>query len=184
MRTTVTRLGAMLGIAALLAGGVVAGAADAAVSVAAPHVPADTLFVSPTATAGGADTSCATAKYSTIQSAVSAAPVAATVRVCKGTYSEDVLVQTKLTLAGQSATIDASGKTNGIVDTASGTRISGFTVTGARGEGIGVLPGGGAPRPDASVRSGQGRHDHEEPDRRRRHGLRRAGGLRAAPLPR
>lgn len=129
------RLGTMLGAAALLGGGAI-------ITGATPVAAAGTLYVSPTGSSGNPDNSCATAKYSTIQSAVNAATAGDTVWVCPGTYAEDVLVQKSLTLQGQSATIDASGRANGMVDTASGTSVSGFTIKGARGEGLAVLPAG------------------------------------------
>ena len=132
---SIRRFGAVIGSAALLGTGVfVAGSTAAAAS--------GPLYVSPTGSSGGADTSCATAAYSTIQSAVTAAPIAGTVIVCHGTYAEDVLVSKALTLRGLHASINASGLTNGIVVVASGVTVKGFTVTGAQGEGIAVFPAG------------------------------------------
>jgi hypothetical protein len=114
------------------------------------------LFVSPAGAAQGADRSCGTAAYSTIQSAVSAAPSGGTVIVCPGTYPEHVTVSSPLTLVGRNATIQASSSTSaacgqlgpclaGVMITSSSVEISGFTVTGAVGEGIlalGSPPGG------------------------------------------
>ena len=141
------RLGAVIGSAALLGtGAFVAGNMAAAAS--------GPLYVSPTGSSGGADTSCATAAYSTIQSAVTAAPVAGTVIVCHGTYTEDVLVSKALALRGLHASINASGLTNGIVVVASGVTVKGFSITGALGEGIAVFPAGvlgGGPPPFAPV---------------------------------
>jgi hypothetical protein len=54
------------------------------------------LFVSPSGTSNSAGDSCDTAAYSTIQSAVDAAPAGGTVIVCSGTYSEDVIVSAPL----------------------------------------------------------------------------------------
>ena len=95
-----------------------------------------TLYVSGSATSGGADTSCATAAYSTINAAVGAASAGDTVVVCAGTYAEDVAVDKSLTLSGQGATIDATGLDNGIKITASNVTVMGFTVENATGEGI------------------------------------------------
>ena len=122
-----------------------------------------TLFVSPAATAGAADVSCDTAAYSTIQSAVDAASAWSTVMVCAGTYTEDVIVSTPLTLVGSDAVINGSTTANGMCDQlgpsgpgsapclaavtikSSHVQIEGFTVQGATGEGIlatGSLKGG------------------------------------------
>jgi parallel beta-helix repeat protein len=68
---------------------------------------------------------------------VSAVAPGGKVVVCGGTYHEDVLLTKPLSLAGQqSAVIDAAGKINGVLVTAPRVRVSGFTVTGAIGEGI------------------------------------------------
>jgi len=72
------------------------------------------LFVSPGGSASGAGTSCATAKFATIQSAVDAALPGQTVSVCPGTYNEQVTISTShLTITGAGATtiIDPSGIT-------------------------------------------------------------------------
>lgn len=87
---------------AALAGAPAAAAAD-------PGQPHGDLYVSHTAMAGSADTSCATAAYSSVQDAVDAAQPGGTVYVC-GTipYQESVLVQKDLTLTGdRGATIQA-----------------------------------------------------------------------------
>jgi hypothetical protein len=112
------------------------------------------LFVSPSGSATGRDRSCDSAAYATIQSAVTAAPAGGTVAVCPGTYTEDVIVSSPLTLRGLDATIDGSPTANGMCDQlgpagpgsapclaaitikSSDVRVSGFTVTGAIGEGI------------------------------------------------
>src|SRR3954463_15657550 len=59
------------------------------------------LYVSPSGAAGNGGGSCADARYSTIQSAVDAAPEGATIVVCTGSYNEDVVVSTPLTLRGR-----------------------------------------------------------------------------------
>ena len=110
----------------------------AAALMAAPGVAASgsTLFVSPTGASGGVGTSCATAAYSKINDAVTAASAGDIVVVCAGTYTEDVAVSKALTLSGQGATIDATGLDNGIKITASNATVMGFTVENATGEGI------------------------------------------------
>ena len=94
------------------------------------------LYVAAGGSSGNTDTSCATAAYTTITSAVDAAQAGATVVVCAGTYAEDVVLPKALTLAGQGATIDATGLDNGVTITASAVTVEGFTVENATGEGI------------------------------------------------
>jgi parallel beta-helix repeat protein len=84
----------------------------------------------------GKGAGCGNAPYSTIGAAVAAASVGDTVKVCPGTYPEDVVVNKALTLVGQDATIDASGHDNGVQVVASGVTVQGFTVVNAIGEGI------------------------------------------------
>jgi nitrous oxidase accessory protein NosD len=122
------------------------------------------LFVSPTGASGAADRNCGSAAYSTVQSAVDAASAGSTVVVCRGTYTEDVIISAPLTLAGQhGAVIHGSPTANGNCDQLGpggpGTapclaaitiksghvKVQGLTVTGAIGEGIlatGSLSGG------------------------------------------
>lgn len=113
-----------------------------------------TLFVSPSGTPLNGGFSCATAKYSKIQSAVNAAAPGGTVAVCKGTYAEDVVVSHPLTLLGLSAVIQGVGTTSqsclfalggppvaapclaAVTIKSSHVEINGFTVKGAVGEGI------------------------------------------------
>jgi nitrous oxidase accessory protein NosD len=140
-------------LALLLVAGVVtaqAGAASAATTGNNGHH--RTLFVSPHAWPWGADRSCRSARFRTIQSAVNAARPGSTVVVCKGTYHEQVVVNKPLSLEGQRATIDQAGVTPafqvdlpglgtqtifaGVVMVSSGIRFTGFTVTHAQGEGI------------------------------------------------
>jgi len=120
--------GSLGGSAALLAGLLLGASGVAAASM--------TLYVSPSGMAGGAGTSCATAAYSTIGAAVTAAAAGDTVVVCAGTYKETVAVAKTLTLSGQGATIDATGLDNGVKITASNVTVSGFTIENATGEGI------------------------------------------------
>lgn len=74
----------------------------------------------------------------TITHGVGNARPGATVHVEAGTYAETVMLAKQLTLLGHSATIDASGKTNGVLvgPGASDSTVDGFTVKNAIGEGI------------------------------------------------
>jgi parallel beta-helix repeat protein len=112
------------------------------------------LFVSPSGSPANPGKSCETARYSTIQSAVNAAPKGATVVVCKGTYTEDVVVSSPLTLTGRDATIQGNATATaqcdqlgpngpsvapclaGVTIRSSHVDVEGFTVRGAIGEGI------------------------------------------------
>ncbi|HSY15763.1 MAG TPA: hypothetical protein VK816_07240 [Jatrophihabitantaceae bacterium] len=80
--------------------------------------------------------SCGSAKYSSINAAVTAAPVGGTVVVCPGTYKEDVLVNKSLELTGRSATIDATGLENAVQVVASHVTVENLTLTNANGEGL------------------------------------------------
>jgi nitrous oxidase accessory protein NosD len=128
------------------------------------HQHGGAVFVSPSGTAGSDDRSCDSAAYSTIQSAVNAAPSGGTVVVCPGTYTEDVVISEPLTLTGvRGATIQGAPTDTIMCDQlgpagpgsapclaavtikSSSVKVSGFTVTGAIGEGIlatGSLAGG------------------------------------------
>jgi nitrous oxidase accessory protein NosD len=97
---------------------------------------ASTLYVAPTGVSTNDGSSCAQAAYSTIQAAVTAAAPYSTVFVCAGTYAEDVAVAQPLTLQGQNAVINATGKDNGVVISSSHVVVEGFAVRGATGEGI------------------------------------------------
>lgn len=79
---------------------------------------------------------CDNAAYSTISSAVAVASAGATVVVCPGTYTEDVVITKALTLIGRHATIDAAGLNNGVQIVTSDVRVRGFTITKAIGEGV------------------------------------------------
>jgi hypothetical protein len=126
----------VLGAAAsLLALGATTGAAQASTS--------STVYVSPLAN-HGADTSCRTAGYGDIDTAIAAVGTGGTVVVCPGTYDQEVVVTKSLNLVGKRATIDAKGQpsltvggmtlpgSDGIVVLkTSNVNVSGFTVTGA-----------------------------------------------------
>lgn len=145
-----TALLAALLTALLAAGGIAAQAGVASAVTAAHH--GRVLYVSPHARPHGADLSCRSARFRTIQSAVNAAPPGATVVVCQAIYHEQVVVAKPLTLAGQLATIDEAGVNPGlkvhvphlgtvrifaaVVIVSSDVRFTGFRVEGAQGEGI------------------------------------------------
>src|ERR1035437_2530718 len=94
---SIVRSGRLLRFAGLLGGPalLLAGSLVVAPGVAASGM---TLYVSPSGASGGADTSCATAAYSKINDATSAAAAGGTVVVCAGTYKEDVAVAKAMTL--------------------------------------------------------------------------------------
>ena len=122
------------------------------------------LYVSPTGTSGAKDRNCHSAGYSTVQSAVDAAPSGGTVVVCRGTYTEDVIISAPLKLLGNHGAViqgssTASGQCDqlgpsgpgsadclaGITIKSSHVAVMGLKVTGAIGEGIlatGSLAGG------------------------------------------
>ena len=74
------------------------------------------IFVSPMGTPTNSGESCESARYKTIQSAVNAAPKWATVVVCEGTYTEDVVVSSPLSLKGRDATIKGTATTAFLCD--------------------------------------------------------------------
>jgi nitrous oxidase accessory protein NosD len=140
-------------LAPLLVAGAVAAQAGAASAVTTGNGGSHkTLYVSPHAWPWGADRSCRSARFRTIQSAVNAARPGSTVVVCQGTYHEQVVIAKPLSLRGQRATIDQTGVTPtlqvdipglgkqtifaAVVMLSSDIRFSGFTVTHALGEGI------------------------------------------------
>jgi nitrous oxidase accessory protein NosD len=155
---TSKRIGRIAGwlLAPLLVAGVVTAQAGAASAATAGNTGNNgyhkTLYVSPHAWPWGADRSCRSARFRTIQSAVNAARPGSTVVVCKGTYHEQVVISKPLSLRGQRATIDQKGVTPtfqvtipglgtatifaAVVMLSSDIRFSGFTVTHAQGEGI------------------------------------------------
>ncbi|HYB26389.1 MAG TPA: right-handed parallel beta-helix repeat-containing protein [Solirubrobacteraceae bacterium] len=148
-------LAAAICIVAVLAQSAVAGASTGRGDGFGDHGSARALYVSPSGIAGGADRSCASAGYSTIQAAVDAAPSGGTVIVCPGTYPENVTVSSPLTLVGRNATIEGTSTGNGscgplgpclagVTIRSSWVQIQGFTVTGAVGEGILAVTGLGS----------------------------------------
>jgi parallel beta-helix repeat protein len=110
--------------------------AAAGAAAAAGGNPAGALYVSPHGSGAAAGKNCGTATFSRIGDAVTAASAGGTVVVCPGTYLEHVLIDKALTLAGQNATIDATGLDNAIQVVASDVSVSGFTAENAQGEGV------------------------------------------------
>jgi hypothetical protein len=160
---TVRLAGALL--APLLIAGAVVAQAGAASADTRPHG-GHVLYVSKSAKPHNRDKSCRSAAFSTIQSAVTAAPAGGTVIVCPGTYHEQVVVSQRLSLVGQRATIDQSGVTPtfqvtlpglgtqtiyaGVVIVSSHVTLTGFTVKNAQGEGV-LAAGLGAPIYDVTI---------------------------------
>jgi Right handed beta helix region len=134
----------------LLVVGALLAQAGPAAATASHHQAA--VFVSPNASPSGSDQSCNSAKYSTIQAGVNAAPAWSTVVVCPGNYHEQVVIRKPLTLVGLHATINQQGVTPslvvnvphvgkltifaGVVILSSHVSIQGFKITNALGEGI------------------------------------------------
>jgi nitrous oxidase accessory protein NosD len=130
---------------ALLALSVAACTIGAAVATAMPasahESHGQTLYVRSGATASArADdehhASCNKPDFATISAAVAAASRGSTVIVCRGTYTEDVLVNKSLHLVGRHATIDATGLENAMQVVRSWTSVSGFRLENANGEGL------------------------------------------------
>ncbi|HET6186756.1 MAG TPA: NosD domain-containing protein [Trebonia sp.] len=137
-------------LAPLLVAGVVVAQAGAAFADAGHH--GHVLYVSASGKHWNSDRSCRSAAFTTIQSAVNAAPAGSTVVVCPGTYHEQVVISKPLTLTGKQATIDETGVTPAfqvtlpglgtqtifaaVVMTSSGIDFTGFRVQHAQGEGI------------------------------------------------
>jgi parallel beta-helix repeat protein len=154
MQTT-TRSRPTLGrsILALLCAALVAACSDNAPTTVTPRLDAGdaaalslhrsdgrTRYVSPGGTDAGGCTASSPCK--TIGFAVGQANAGDVVSVGKGTYDESVSITKRLTLIGHDATIDAAGQSsppNAVVisgSDASGTRLTGFTLTNAGLEGV------------------------------------------------
>jgi hypothetical protein len=128
------------------------------------HLHQATLYVARSGRTGARDRNCNSAGYSSVQSAVRAAPAGATMVVCRGTCTEDVIISAPLTLTGRRGAVmhgsaTANGKCDqlgpsgpgsapclaGITIKSSHVTVQGLKVTGAIGEGIlatGSLTGG------------------------------------------
>ncbi len=77
--------------------------------------------------------------FRTIAHAVSAAAAGDRIDVGPGGYHESITITKKLTLRGHHATIDATGKVNGLVIQGSGaawSKVTGFQIKNATGEGL------------------------------------------------
>lgn len=133
IRLRLPALAALLGVAAL----VVVAPAAAKHHHGKPHHGTahhgpKPLYVSPKGSASKNDKSCRQAKYDSIQTAIEAAPLKATVIVCKGTYPGGVNLDRRVNLAGKpGATIDATGDAYGIAVSVSSTAVVGLTVENA-----------------------------------------------------
>lgn len=107
---------------------------------------AATLYVAPTGATSNGGTSCTDATYTSVQSAVYAAPAGGTVVVCAGTYAESVTVPRTLTLQGQDgATIDAAGQPfgYGVGIAADNVTVEGLSVMHAQADQNSGAPGDG-----------------------------------------
>ena len=130
---------------ALAGGGLVAQASAAAAGT--------TEYVAAAGRTGAADTSCQSAGFTSIQAAIGAAKPNATIVVCPGVYRTAVTVMKPVVLAGNSATIVATGKGAGVTVVASGATVEGLTVTGAIGEGILAVGKPGQPVMRVTIRN-------------------------------
>ena len=93
---------------------------------------ASTIYVAPNGTAAHHNSSCADAKYKSIQAATNAVAWHGTVVVCAGTYHETVTITKSLKLAGRTgAVVNAKGFPYGIGMTASYVTVTGLTVENA-----------------------------------------------------
>jgi parallel beta-helix repeat protein len=104
---------------------------------------------------------CGPGSYPTIGAAVTAAASGNTIIVCRGIYPEDVVVSKTLSIVGIGhPVIDAAGQDNGVHVLASGTRIQGFTVENALGEGI-LVGLATAPVSDVTIKDNTVRHNDQ-----------------------
>jgi Right handed beta helix region len=127
--------GVLLGLAAL------AGALCPALIPGAASADQITAYVSAQAAPGNPDTSCATARYTTINGAIHAVAAGGTVVVCPGVYRTEAVVLKPVRLEGRGALIDAAGQRPVIPGLPGGSGIvvlhthkviiSGFRVVGA-----------------------------------------------------
>ena len=119
---------AALGTAALVA---VAPAAAKSHKHHKPHGPKP-VYVAPKGATKKNDKSCKQAKYNSIQTAIEAAKLKATVVICRGTYPGGVNLDRRVNLVGKpGATVDANGDAYGIAVSASSTAIARLTVKNA-----------------------------------------------------
>jgi parallel beta-helix repeat protein len=130
-------------IAALMGSG---GVASASTSSAATAGPAWTrAFVSPHGSSHNSGNSCRSARFRSINAAISWVRAHGTVIVCQGTYHTQAVIRKPLTLIGERAVINARGQ-KGVLPKVGGSGIvvlktqhvavSGFRVTGAASDAI------------------------------------------------
>jgi Right handed beta helix region len=132
--------GVLLGLAAL------AGAVCPILTPTAASADQITAYVSHHASSGNPDTSCATARYTTINGAIHAVVAGGTVVVCPGTYRTQAVVLKPVRLEGRDALIDATGQRPVIPGLPGGSGIvvlhthkvivTGFVIVGAGFDGI------------------------------------------------
>jgi hypothetical protein len=136
----------------LVAGALIAQAGAASAAAGSQGHQHGALYVSRHASGSNAGRSCSTAAFTTIQSAINAAPAGSTVVVCSGTYHEQVVIAKRLSLQGRRAIIDETNVTPaltvsppgigpltifaGVVILHSHVSLSGFKVRDALGEGV------------------------------------------------
>ena len=118
----------------------------ATMAVAASSASAATQWVNDDA-AVGANTSCASPGYNTINAAITAATSGAdTVMVCDGTYAESVVLNKNLIVNGAQAGVDARARA-----------ASESIISPAVGNGLGTFPGATGSTIDGFTFSGPGR---------------------------
>ncbi len=136
----------------LVVGALFAQAGPTAASTGSAGHHGQAVYVAKNASSTGSGQSCSSARYSTIQAGLNAAPAWSTVVVCPGTYNEQVVVSKPVSLVGLHATINEQGVTPslvvnvphvgkltifaGVVILSSDVNFRGFTVTNALGEGV------------------------------------------------
>ena len=126
-----------LAVTAILgAGAAVALTSAGPAQAAGVHPWQSTVYVTTTGVGTNADTSCATAGFSSIQTAANWVLPGGTVVVCGGTFYGNVTLWKAMTIQGQNgATLNAHGHAYGIAAGASGTIIRNMTVINADGGG-------------------------------------------------
>lgn len=104
---------------------------------------------------------CGHHSFRTIGAAVSAAASGDTIVVCRGTYPGGIVVSKTLSILGLGhPVINATGQDNGVQVLASGSRIQGFTVKNAIGEGI-LVGLAKTPVSDVTIRSNTVKHNDQ-----------------------
>ena len=104
---------------------------------------------------------CGHHSFRTIGAAVSAAASGDTIVVCPGTYPGGVVVSKTLSILGLGhPVINATGQDNGVQVLASGSRIQGFTVENAIGEGI-LVGLAKTPVSDVTIRNNTVKHNDQ-----------------------